>query len=93
MLTKPNKDLNRFIQICLDMADYYDNKMEIEDRFMGDEMLQSLGLGYRAFTAYMRSGIKDLLNLKSIYYEALFKVVFTLSRFVEDRKQRLRSLP
>lgn len=73
MLIKPNKDLNRFIQICLDVADYYDNMMELEDppdRFAGDKMLDSIGLGYRAFTSYLRCGVKDLLNLKSIYYEA-----------------------
>lgn len=73
MLTKPDKDLNRFIQICLDVADYYDNMMELEDppdRFTGDKMLDSIGLGYRAFTSYLRCGVKDLLNLKSIYYES-----------------------
>ena len=73
MLIKPNKDLNRFIQICLDVADYYDNMMELEDppdRFTGDKLLDSIGLGYRAFTNYLRCGVKNLLNLKSIYYEA-----------------------
>lgn len=69
MNTNNSKELNRFIQILLDIADYYDNKLECEPDFRGDDMLNSIGLGYRALTRYLRFGIKEVLNFKSLYYD------------------------
>lgn len=70
MNTKNGKDLNRFIQILLDISDYYDNKLDGDPDFKGDELTNSIGLGYLALTAHIRHGVKEVLNLKSLYYNA-----------------------
>lgn len=53
----------RLIEIMLNLADIADEKQETPfDREMG--------LGYRAFTGYIRRGVKEIIDLKSKYYSA-----------------------
>lgn len=49
--------INRTIQIMLDLADIADEK---QDTPFGSE----LGLGYRAFSGYVRAGVVQLIKLK-----------------------------
>lgn len=55
--------INRLIKIMLDLANIADEEQETPfDRKMG--------LGYRAFTAYVRRGCKEIIELQSNYYSA-----------------------
>ena len=56
--------LNRFVQICLDIAEYYDTMGEEADSVLEDKMLKELGLGYRALTGYLRNGVKEVIELE-----------------------------
>ena len=56
----------RFIQICLQLADIADQKKETP---FHDE----LSMGCMAFSGYMRQGVKELIDLKQDYYQALFR--------------------
>lgn len=57
--------INRFLAICLDVAEYYDRKGEKENHFItDDEMLKTLGLGYRAFSGYIRNGVSEVITLQ-----------------------------
>ena len=76
MNTKNGKDLNRFIQVLLDIADYYDNKLDCDPDFKGDELTKSIGLGYLALTSHIRSGVKELLNLKALYYNVREREIY-----------------
>ena len=60
--------LNRFVQICLDIAEYYDTIGEEADPVLEDKMLKELGLGYRAFTGYLRQGVKEVIDLQNDYH-------------------------
>lgn len=60
--------LNRFIKICLDIAEYYDTKGEENEHFLNDDMTRKLGLGYRALSGYMREGVKEIINLQGNYH-------------------------
>lgn len=62
-MTRYDNSIARLIEILMNLADISDEKQETPfDREMG--------LGYRAFTAYIRKGIKDIIDLKSDYYSA-----------------------
>jgi len=55
--------INNLIKIMLDLANIADEEQETPfDRKMG--------LGYRAFTAYVRRGCKEIIELQSNYYSA-----------------------
>lgn len=54
----------RFISICLELADLADEK---EQTPFNDD----LRMGFRAFSGYMRSGVKELIDLKHDYYRAI----------------------
>jgi hypothetical protein len=63
-MTNWSNGINKLIKIMLDLADISDEKQETPfDREMG--------LGYRAFTSYIRSGIKEIIELKRDYFSAL----------------------
>lgn len=60
--------LNRFMQICLDIAEYYDTIGEESDYVLEDKMLKELGLGYRALSGYLRAGVKEVIDLQDDYH-------------------------
>ena len=60
--------LNRFVQICLDIAEYYDTLGEKADSVLEDNMLKELGLGYRALSGYLRAGVKEVIDLQDDYH-------------------------
>lgn len=63
-MTDWSNGINKLIKIMLDLADISDEKQETPfDREMG--------VGYRAFTGYIRKGCKDIIDLQSKYYSAL----------------------
>lgn len=56
-----NDPINRMIQILLNLANIADEKKETPfDREMG--------LGYRAFTSYVRQGVKSVIDLQGKVY-------------------------
>ena len=73
------RGINRFLSICLDLADLYDDTgceaylndnptSEQSARFQHMEWTCSeLGLGYRALTSYLRNGVKEIIKLQGEY--------------------------
>ena len=62
-MTDWSNGINNLIKIMLDLADISDEKQETPfDR--------EIGLGYRAFTGYVRKGAEAIIRLKSEYYSA-----------------------
>lgn len=61
-------NLHRFLAICLDIAEYYDTMGEKADSVLEDNMLKELGLGYRAFTGYLRQGVKEIIDLQNDFH-------------------------
>ena len=59
----------RFIQICLQLADIADQKKETP---FHDE----LSMGCKAFSGYMRQGVKEIIDLKQDYFFTLSRMVF-----------------
>ena len=57
--------INRLIQICLDIADYYDKKARDSYR---DDMLDDIGLGVRSLPSYLREGAKAIITMQTDYY-------------------------
>ena len=63
-MTDWSNKINRLIKIMLDLANISDEEKETPfDRKMG--------LGYRAFTSYIRNGCKEIIDLQDNYYSAL----------------------
>lgn len=58
--------VNKLIEICLNIADLVDEQGENNDFTFAD----SLGLGYRALSGYLRSGVKDIIELQASYRSA-----------------------
>lgn len=56
----------RLIEFCLQLADLADQKQETPFNDV-------LHTGYGAFSSYMRQGVKELIDLKQDYYQALFR--------------------
>lgn len=54
----------RFIHICLELADLADQKEKTP-------FDTELNMGYRAFSGYIRQGVKEIIDLKQDYYGAL----------------------
>jgi hypothetical protein len=73
------KGINRFLSICLDLADLYDDtgceaylndNPTIEQGARYEHMnwtCSELGLGYRALTQYLRNGVKEIIKLQGEY--------------------------
>lgn len=55
------RNIYRFIQICIQLADIADEKQEtpFDDVFH---------IGHRAFSGIMRGGVKEIIDLKNDYY-------------------------
>lgn len=79
------KKLNRFLQICLDIAEWYDRKGEEERNFFGNEMTKSIGLGYKAMTGYLRTGVKEVIDIQSKYHTAQEKAYYAKSNEKDKR--------
>lgn len=62
------KKINRFLQICLDIAEWYDKKGEEDNGWQGDEMTGGIGLGYKAMTSYLRNGVQEVVKLQDKYH-------------------------
>jgi hypothetical protein len=58
--------LYRLIDFCLQLADIADQKRETPFNDV-------LHTGYGAFSAYMRQGVKEVIDLKQDYYNALYR--------------------
>ena len=57
-MTDWSNGINKLIKIMLDLADISDEKQETP-------FDMEMGLGYRAFTGYIRKGCKDIIDLQS----------------------------
>ena len=57
--------INRLIEICLDIADYYDKKARDDYK---DDMADSIGLGVRSLPSYLREGAKAIITMQTDYY-------------------------
>ena len=64
------KTLHRFLQICMDIAEWHDRKGEEDHYWFGGELSNGIGLGYKAMTGYLRAGVKEVINLQSKYHHA-----------------------
>ncbi len=58
------------LKICLNIADYYDNKGDTDEDFLNDGLTRELGLGYRALTSYLRKGVQEVISLQMNYHSA-----------------------
>ena len=58
------KKLNRFLQICLDIAEWHDKRGDEDHYWYGGELVKDIGLGYKALTGYLREGVKIVINLQ-----------------------------
>lgn len=65
--------LNNMLKICLNIADYYDNKGNEDEDFLDDGLTKELGLGYRALTNYLRKGVQEVISLQMNYHNACFE--------------------
>ena len=63
-MTQWKKNDNQLIKIMLDLADIADKKQETPFE-------EEMGLGYKVFSEYVRGGVKEIIELKSNFYEAL----------------------
>lgn len=58
--------INELLRICLNIADLVDEKGEENDFTFADD----LGLGFRALSGYLRSGVKAVIDLQASYHSA-----------------------
>lgn len=56
----------RFIELCLQLADLADQKQVTPFN-------EDLSMGWGAFSSYMRQGVKEVIDLKQDYYNALYR--------------------
>lgn len=61
-------NLNRFLEICLDIAEYYDSKCEENNFFFEDDLTKATGLGCKALSGYLREGVKSVVELQGNYH-------------------------
>ena len=62
--------VNNMLKICLNIADYYDNKGDTDKDFLNDELTRELGLGYRALANDLRKGVQEVITLQANYHSA-----------------------
>lgn len=68
-IKKHFRKLYRFMSICLQMADMADEKQE-------SPFDNCLNMGCRAFSGYMRDGVKEIIDLKNDFYGAVFRAEY-----------------
>lgn len=71
------KKLNRFLQLCLDIAERYDNKGDENHNWFGDDLTKDLGLGYRAMTGYLRNGVAEVIKLQGEIHSTRERIYFS----------------
>ena len=60
-------DIGRFLKICIELAELIDTRGE-----NGEEVYcKELGMGYRVASAYLRRGVKEVIDLQSSYHGAI----------------------
>jgi hypothetical protein len=64
------KKLNKFLKICLDIAEWYDNRGEEDRNWFGGEMTEGIGLGYKSMTGYLRTGVAEVIKLQGELHSA-----------------------
>lgn len=60
--------------ICLKLAELIDRRTDEQNQ--NDKILNDLGLGCRAFTSYLRNGVKGIVDLQNDYTRALDKAQY-----------------
>lgn len=80
--------INRFLQICLDIAEYYDTKCEENDFCFNDDLIKDLGLGCKALSGYMRNGAKEVIELQANYHTRK-ELLHSANECIEQVKQIL----
>lgn len=80
--------LNHMLKICLNIADYYDNKGDTDEDFLDDGLTRELGLGYRSLTSYLRKGVQEVISLQMNYHSACAQRNFEKS-IQESQKEYL----
>ena len=63
------RNLYRFVSICLQLADMADEKQE-------SPFDNCLHMGYRAFSGYMRGGVKEIIDLQNDFYGTVFRAEY-----------------
>lgn len=71
-----------FISICLQLADMADEKQE-------SPFDNCLHMGYRAFSGYIRGGVKEIIDLQNDFYGMAFKAEFA-QRDADDARDFLQ---
>lgn len=80
-------NINELVRLCLNMAELADTHGEQDS---GQDFLKELGLGYRAFSGKLRSGVIEIVNLQSSYHKETEKARLCqigeaeMQKFVED---------
>lgn len=72
-------DVNRLIKIMLDLADVADARQETP-------FDKEMGLGYRAFTSYVRKGVQEIIDLKRDYFSACESREYAKMELKENEK-------
>lgn len=80
-----SNNLNRFIKICLDIADYYDKEGEKNYPVLEDNMLKELGMGYRALSGYLRKGATDVIELQNDFHHTKLLYYAEVENAKEDK--------
>lgn len=78
--------VNNFIKICLDIANYYDEKGNDNPDYLGDEMTKKIGLGYKALSNYLRKGTREVITLQENYYSTCYRLKYEESIAVEQQE-------
>lgn len=72
-------DVNKLINIMLDLADVADKRQETP-------FYKEMGLGYRAFTSYVRKGVQEIIDLKRDYFSACESREYAKMQLKENEK-------
>lgn len=78
-----NKKINRFIQICLDIADVVDEQGKECNNFCID----NLGCGYKVISGYLRRGVQEVIELQSSYHH-----IKEMKEFAEYSEKEARAV-
>ena len=63
-------NINKFLKVCLDIAEWVDDKSDADKNWLGGEICRDIGLGCRALSGYLRSGVKSVMELQEKYHYA-----------------------
>ena len=77
-------NVNKVIEILLNLANIADEKEETP-------FDKEMGLGYRAFTGYIREGVQGIIKLQSDYYSACYSRDMAKEE-LKDNKELLKRI-